>query len=185
MTIQQKILLDGPLLDYLLTLGVEDVEHTNGKFLPHLKGLAEYLERYNRPFTTIVAGLFHSIYGTETFNGFSFSLARREEIQENIGTEAEALVYAYCRMSEASFDISVRKNEPFLLDRDMFTRITVTSEQFIELQWMMMLDTLEVDSRVPKSKQWEKRVKFWYEVADNLGQDARTALKEVYGTEKV
>ncbi|MEO5646169.1 MAG: DUF6817 domain-containing protein [Candidatus Paceibacterota bacterium] len=184
MTTQEKTLLNGPLSDYLLTLGVTDVEHTNGKFLPHLKGLAKYLERYNRPFSTIVAGLFHSIYGTENFNGFSISLERRGEVREKIGAEAEALVYAYCRMSQQSFDRSVLENTPyFLLDRELLTNLPVTPKQFVELQWMMLLDTLEVDQRVSREEQWESRIPFWFIVADRLGEDARTALRKVYGIE--
>ncbi len=186
MTKQEKELLNGPLMGYLLTLGVSDIEHTNGKFLPHLKGLSEYLERYNRPFPTIVAGLFHSIYGTETFNGFSLPLERREEVRKVIGAEAEALVYAYCRMSRVSFDMSVVEGKTCLRDRDKYESIIeVTPKQFTELQWMMLLDTLEVDARVSKEEQWTSRIDFWRTMSYRLGASASKAINEVYGSEKI
>lgn len=184
MTKQEKELLNGPLMDYLLTLGVSNIDHTNGKFLPHLKGLSEYLERYNRPFPTVIAGLFHSIYGTETFNGFSLPLERREEVREVIGIEAEALVYTYCRMSQASFDMSVIEGKPCLRDRDTQEIIATTPKQFTELQWMMLLDTLEVDARVSKEEQWTSRINFWRTMSYHLDASASKAINEVYGSEK-
>lgn len=166
---------------YLLKIGVDQVAHTHGNFLAHLKGVSEYLKKFERPHPVLVAGLFHSIYGTESFQRFALSLDQRDEVKRMIGEEAEALVYAYCNMSYESFDKSVFEDEPLLEDRNTKKPIPVTREQFMDIQWMMMADALEVDARLPDSEKWHERVQFWKIVAEHLGGNARRELEEVYG----
>lgn len=168
---------------YLLKIGADQVAHTHGNFLSHLRGVSEYLEKMKRPYHVLVAGLFHSIYGTESFQGFALPLDKRDEVRRMIGEEAETLVYAYCNMSYESFDKSVFENEPHLMDRNTKKPILVTREQFIELEWMMMADALEVDARLPDSEKWHERVPFWNMVAEHLGEKAKESLEEVYGTD--
>lgn len=53
------------------------------------------------------AALFHSIYGTEGFQGKVLPLAKRGDLQSLIGTRAEFLAYVNCVMERASFDAAV------------------------------------------------------------------------------
>ena len=58
--------------------------------------------------------MFHSIYGTEKFQGFTLPLERRHEIRALIGDRAEYLAYLNCAMDRASFDRAVdQANEPY------------------------------------------------------------------------
>ena len=54
-----------------------------------------------------LAGLFHSIYGTEGFSAFTVSLAKRPEIRNLIGERAELICYVNCVMDRASLDASL------------------------------------------------------------------------------
>ena len=52
----------------------------------------------NRPKKEYLAGLYHSVYETETFkHGLTPS---REAIRRRIGKEAEELVYAFCNLKQ-------------------------------------------------------------------------------------
>ena len=50
------------------------------------------------------AGLFHSIYGTEGFQGFCLPYERRDDVRALIGTRAERLVYVFCVVDRLSVD---------------------------------------------------------------------------------
>lgn len=55
----------------------------------------------------LAAALFHSIYGTEGFQGKTLSLSERHTLQELIGTEGEFLAHLNCVMDRSSLDAAV------------------------------------------------------------------------------
>ena len=50
------------------------------------------------------AGLFHSIYGTEGFQGFCLPYDRRDDVRSLIGDRAEYLVHTFCAVDRLSVD---------------------------------------------------------------------------------
>ncbi len=90
-------------IEYLSKLGLNKVEHAKGDFLNHLKGTAELLSDWGASKSLVLAGLYHSIYGTKDFERKSVSLDKRAEIQHLIGTESEELVYLFCVCDRRSF----------------------------------------------------------------------------------
>src|SRR4029077_20396088 len=66
-----------------------------------------FLESQCCPEDVCRAGMFHSIYGTEKFQGFILPLERRDEVRALIGERAERLAYLNCAMDRASFDRAV------------------------------------------------------------------------------
>src|SRR5439155_14562211 len=99
------------LTDFLVNLGVDEVEHSSKSFLAHLIGVYKYMEARGCDQELCRAGMFHSIYGTELFQGFKLPLERRPEVRELIGERAERLGYLNCAMDRASFDRAVEQNE--------------------------------------------------------------------------
>jgi hypothetical protein len=79
------------LTDFLVGMGVEQVPHTHKSYLAHLIAVYRLLEAQGCPEAVCRAGLFHSIYGTERFQGFTLPLARRGEVRALIGNRAEYL----------------------------------------------------------------------------------------------
>jgi hypothetical protein len=77
-------------------------EHTRGArhsgraFFDHLKGTHDLLRDWGNPEYVCVAGLFHSIYGTQYFKHRCLPLNRRNELASLIGADAERLVYEFC-----------------------------------------------------------------------------------------
>src|SRR5438270_14024947 len=76
---------------FLVGLGIEDIAHTEKSYLAHLVALYHLLEADGCPEDVCRAGMFHSIYGTEMFQGFKLPLERRSEVRALIGDRAERL----------------------------------------------------------------------------------------------
>ena len=53
------------------------------------------------------AGLFHSIYGTEGFQGYSLPLDSRPRVRQLIGHRAERLAWLFCMIDRHHFDQTV------------------------------------------------------------------------------
>ncbi len=96
------------LTGFLVEMGVEEVPHTHKSYLAHLVAVYRDLEAQGCPEDVCRAGMFHSIYGTEKFQGFTLPLARRGEVRALIGDRAERLAYLNCAMDRASFDRAAR-----------------------------------------------------------------------------
>lgn len=84
------------------------LEHTGASaFDEHLKGVQAVLRYWNAPEHLPSAGLFHSIYGTEGFQGFKLPLSERAAIQKMIGTAAEKLCFVFCMVDRSTLDDTV------------------------------------------------------------------------------
>src|SRR5262249_56390852 len=104
------------LTDFLVGLGVEKVGHTGQSFLAHLIGVYRLMEARGCSEELCRAGMFHSIYGTERFQGFTLPLERRPEVRALIGERAERLAYLNCAMDRASLDRALeRRAEPYAI----------------------------------------------------------------------
>src|SRR3954470_21677337 len=100
------------LTDFLVGLGIEEIDHTSKSYLAHLIGVYKYLEARGCSEEVCRAGMFHSIYGTELFQGFKLPVERREEVRALIGERAERLAYLNCAMDRATFDRAVAEPGP-------------------------------------------------------------------------
>jgi len=80
-------------------------EHTGSvAFDAHLRGVKAILRYWGSPQHIYNAGMFHSIYGTEGFQGFSLPLSEREAIRGLIGEQAEKLCWIFCMLDRSTFD---------------------------------------------------------------------------------
>src|SRR5581483_7506036 len=91
------------------------------------------------------AGLFHSIYGTEKFQGFKLPLSRRAELVELIGRRAEQLAFWNCYMDRSSLDQSLGQlDEPYLLrHRETGEMMRLTRRELDDLCAVHLFDWLE------------------------------------------
>ena len=74
------------MTDFLVGMGVQQVPHTHKSYLAHLIAVFRTLEAQGYPEDVCRAGMFHSIYGTERFQGFTLPLEQARtplEIQGN------------------------------------------------------------------------------------------------------
>jgi hypothetical protein len=170
------------LTDFLVGMGVEQVPHTHKSYLAHLIAVYRLLEAQGCPEAVCRAGLFHSIYGTERFQGFTLPLARRGEVRALIGERAESLAYLNCAMDRMSFDQALEQGgEPFRIrDRITGQEVVLCPEDFEDLCRVHLFDWLE---QVPRSGGWDYRRAAYRRMAERLGEAATVAYETVFAQE--
>lgn len=96
------------------------VLHTDTSLLSHLVATASLLQRWDCPDHLRLAGLFHTVYGTEHFKEAIACMTERVAIGDLIGPAAEELVHLYCTMTRESLYAAVgrTKSAAELISRD-------------------------------------------------------------------
>jgi hypothetical protein len=170
------------LTDFLVGMGVEQVPHTHKSYLAHLIAVYRILQEHGCPEDVCRAGMFHSIYGTERFQGFTLPLQRRGEVRALIGERAERLAYLNCAMQRSSFDRALEQSAPpyRILDRITGEEVELSAEDFEDLGQVHLFDWLE---QVPRSRQWDYRRAAYRRLAERLGQAAQQAYAGVFAQE--
>jgi len=168
---------------FLLESHTEDVAHSGKTYLGHLIAVYRLLDECH--FTTDVcrAGMFHSIYGTELFQGFKLPVERRPEIQKLIGGRAEHLAYMNCAMDRETFDAALGLPGPSFPVKDRLTGEVVPLDRndYDDLCRVHLYDWLE---QVPRSRHgWGYRKSAYRRMAERLGPDAVADFERVYAGE--
>jgi hypothetical protein len=167
----------------LAELGVEGVAHTGKTYIGHLVNVYRLMEKQGCTEELCQAGMFHSIYGTQQFQGFKVPLEQRPEIQTLIGDRAERLAYLNCAMDRASLDRSLERGaEPFTItDRLTGDEVRLSRQDFDDLCAVHLYDWLE---QVARSRLgWGYRRAAYRRMAERLGSQATTAYDEVFKQE--
>jgi hypothetical protein len=156
------------LTDFLVGLGVKQVDHTGKSYLAHLIGVYRYMKDKGCSEELCQAGMFHSIYGTELFQRFGLPLERRPEVRALIGERAERLAYLNCAMDRASFDRAAdQSTEPYdVVDRITGETVSLSQADFDDLCRVHLFDWLE---QVPRSQKWDYRRAGYRRLAQRLG----------------
>jgi hypothetical protein len=168
------------MTEFLLEFGVESVPHTEKTYLGHLIAVHRNMEARGCSEEACRAGMFHSIYGTERFQGFKLPLERRGEVRELIGERAERLAYLNCAMDRASFDRALeRGSEPFrIADRITGETVAMSTLDFDDLCRVHLFDWLE---QAPRSSMPDYRRAEYRAMADRLGGPALEEYERVLG----
>eukprot|EP00607_Mallomonas_marina_P000867 CAMPEP_0182437676 /NCGR_PEP_ID=MMETSP1167-20130531/85208_1 /TAXON_ID=2988 /ORGANISM="Mallomonas Sp, Strain CCMP3275" /LENGTH=356 /DNA_ID=CAMNT_0024630679 /DNA_START=46 /DNA_END=1116 /DNA_ORIENTATION=+ len=99
---------DKDLLRFLDSLVPEGLWHNGAaNFDEHLKGVQAILRNWRADEAVSDAGLFHSIYGTEGFQGHSLPLTLRPVVRKVIGDRAERLAWIFCVVDRYSVDLII------------------------------------------------------------------------------
>lgn len=168
------------LTDFLVNLGIEQVAHTQKNYLAHLISVYKLMQAAGYEDELCRAGLFHSIYGTEKFQGFKLPLESRQELTDLIGSRAERLAYWNCLMDRGSLDgLLAQEAEPFLLrNRESGEAMTLTRRELDDLYCVHLFDWLE---QAPRSRfGWDYRRQAYRQMAERLGGPAVQKFDQVY-----
>jgi hypothetical protein len=168
------------LTDYLLGLGIDQVPHTEKTYLGHLVNVYRLMEKCGCTDELCRAGMFHSIYGTQQFQGFKLPLEQRPEVRELIGARAEQLAYLNCAMDRPTFDRAVMRCEaPYrFTDRLSGAEVELPPADFEDLCRVHLFDWLE---QAPRSRfGWDYRRAAYRRMAERLGPAAVAAFDQVY-----
>ncbi len=172
------------MTDFLAGLGIAKVAHTEKTYLGHLVNLYRLMEARGCTEELCRAGMFHSIYGTEKFQGFKLPLERRDEVRTLIGGRAERLAYLNCAVDRATFDRAAAQAEgPFAI-RDRLTgeEVVLSQVDFDDLCRVHLYDWLE---QVPRSRQWDYRRAGYRAMAARLGGPALEEYDRVFAAATV
>ena len=165
---------------FLLEIGIGDQLHTGKSYIGHLLAVYRLMEAQGCGVDVCRAGLFHSVYGTEVFQGFTLSLGRRVDVRALIGERAEWLAYLNCAMDRQSFDESLDRTKPpyYLRDRLSSDDVFLDREYFDDLCRVHLYDWLE---QVPRSSRgYEYRREAYRKMAERLGPNAVAVFDRVY-----
>ena len=168
------------LTGFLVNLGIEQISHTQKNYLAHLINVHKLMQTNGYDEDLCRAGLFHSIYGTEKFQGFKLTLDRREELVEMIGNRAERLAYWNCLMDRGSLDeLLGQTTAPYMLrNRETAETMPLTQREFDDLCCVHLLDWLE---QAPRSRfGWDYRRQAYRQMAERLGGKALATYDRVY-----
>lgn len=159
------------LTRYFLQEQAANISHSGGSYLAHAVGVYRDLKSWGWDEETARAGLFHSIYGTEFFQGFTLPISKRNEISSMIGDHAETLCYLNCALKRRPFDVQIRRrNGPRTIeDRFSKTIVEVSDETFDRLCEMHLCDWLE---QVRRAGGWDYRRGGYRDIARHLGGTA-------------
>jgi hypothetical protein len=83
-------------LELLHRLQTDETPHTGRSLIDHLIGTYHLLKSWANSEPVCLAGLFHSIYGTNLFVFRSARLDQRRDVRAAIGETAEHLAYLFC-----------------------------------------------------------------------------------------
>jgi hypothetical protein len=89
-------------LALLEEIGAEDTDHPRGTLADHLRGTYDVLIGWGCERDVCLAGLYHSVYGTDVFQTVTLAPDARDRVAAAIGAEAERLAYIYCALSRES-----------------------------------------------------------------------------------
>lgn len=171
------------LTDFLVDLGIEKVPHSGKNYLAHLIGVYKFMEKLACSEEMCRAGMFHSIYGTEKFQGFKLELEQRAIVRDLIGERAEKLGYLNCAMDRETFDAALDQPGPEHRFRDRITgaEVVLSQADFDDLCRVHLYDWLE---QVPRSRfGWSYRRRAYRRMAERIGPVAEEAYATVFAQE--
>lgn len=92
---QTPTLKEQKAIEYLASVA-QGIPHSGASLFDHCLNLFYILKSYELPEEVTLAGLFHSIYGTDSFK--TPLDIEREEIKKYIGNRAEEIAYVFCSL---------------------------------------------------------------------------------------
>jgi len=83
------------VIEFLLDNGAAENAHSGRDLIDHLLGTAELLMQWECDKDLVLAGLCHSIYGTDSYHTVTIDPSKRDEVRALIGEKAEALAWEF------------------------------------------------------------------------------------------
>ena len=162
--------------------GADSVPHTEKGYLAHAIGVYNDLKAWDLGEEFARAGLFHSIYGTQQFQGFTLPVERRDEVRGMIGEYWERLCFLNCFMLRESLYSqwdAVQEIYP-ITHRVTGETMEVDRKTYDDLCTLHLCDWLE---QVERSNIWNHQRKAFRNLAERLGGVALTSYDDVFARE--
>ena len=103
------------VIEFLLDNGVDDNDHSGNSLLEHLTGTASLLMDWGCSNDVVLAGLCHSIYGTDSYHTVTVDHSKRDEVRSLIGERAETLAWEFGNRKNPRIVSFITNNETDLI----------------------------------------------------------------------
>lgn len=123
---------------YLTARGTAHVRHSGRAFSQHLWNTYLLLRQWQLDDTVALAGLCHSVYGTEDFAVALFAPHERALLRAQIGAPAERLVHLFCTVPHKQI---LAASHPDQIGAQSTTAITEDEHQ--ALRYLLLANLLE------------------------------------------
>lgn len=155
--------------------------HSSTSLLDHLVGTHDLLEAWGAEPAVCAGGLFHSVYGTESYQASAVPLDLRPAVRAVLGERAERLAYLFGAMEKATYSESVfRGTDHSVVDRHTGETHPMTPAEFADLSAMVTANWLEQRPRLGPEWQFLKADMFAV-LLPLLPPDGARALSDAYG----
>ena len=143
------------ILEKLERFGISTTGHSHESLRSHLIGTYIILQRWECSEAVCLAGLCHSIYGTESFIKVSTTLDNREYMSKLIGAEAEKLTYLFGAHKKESLWKNLELSDRFHI-HDRFTdqQIAISKKELSDMITLTLGNWLEQRPRTRPEDQF-------------------------------
>lgn len=171
------------MVRFLTNLGTGTIGHSGDKkYLAHLISVFSDVHRWGGAQYLARAGMFHSIYGTQLFQGFTLPIERRDELKALIGEDAEWIAFLNCFVYRERFDQAIvdGATDYIVHNRETGEQYQLTEQNWKDLVFLHLCDWLE---QIERLHWWDYRREAWAAMADYLGGIAKQKYLEVMARE--
>ncbi len=144
-------MIEQKYMKLLKDLNTDSNPHTAGTLMDHLRGTYQLLESWGNLKSVCLAGLFHSIYGTQSYQTQSATFEQRSQIRQIIGKEAEFLAYLFCVTRRKTFFSEMGKSSPQLHDTIRGQTVKIAPDILSDLIEIEMANYVEFLARIDMS----------------------------------
>jgi hypothetical protein len=138
------------ILSRLDRFGISAIPHTQSSLKDHLQATHDLLRAWDCPRNLCLAGLCHSIYGTEGFSIAPTTLEDREALRDLIGKGAESTAYLFGAHVRNSLWENLERERDFSVeDRFLGRRVAISERELSDLYTLTLANWLE---QRPRSK---------------------------------
>lgn len=167
-------------LAFLSRFGAHEIEHSDQDLLEHLQGVQKVLSAWGEQPALCDAGLFHSVYGTESFAGGAIPVELRGRVRQQIGAEAERLAWLFGAMRKGSFYANLERVPPYRLQSRLDDQwLEISDQEFVSLVRLTVANWFEQLPRVSASERESMR-KLFLKMRPFLSERGREEFDAVY-----
>jgi len=99
------------VIEFLIENNATSNGHSGRNLIDHLSGTADLLAQWNCDMDIVLAGLCHSVYGTDSYHTVTIDPSRRDEVRALIGERAEQLAWEFGTRKNPRIVSFIQNNE--------------------------------------------------------------------------
>jgi (p)ppGpp synthase/HD superfamily hydrolase len=165
-----------PKIAFLQAHGADSQGHSDKTLLSHLQATAMILADWSRPQHVCDAGLFHSVYGTESFTSVTIPQTLRPKVQALISAPAERRAWLFGVLSQRQFVADLRRTEDHRIQhRQTKEWVAISKAEQSDLLEMIAANALEQLPRMPEEIQL-RSLGFFAMLREQVSDPAATAI---------